>query len=144
MNDAGWEALEHTSDLKLLIRGQSEENLFENAARALLSQIVELESVQVNERRLVKVCCANREERFLDWLRELLYISLVQGFLVQRVIDVRLYEKDEECCLDAVLCGEMIDYDRHRLLHEVKTVTYQDYQYGKKGDTWQASVVFDV
>lgn len=144
MNERRWEALEHTSDLELFIRGQSEEELFVNAAQALLAQIVEPGDVRFLEERKVQIRSETQEERFLDWLRELVYQAVTQGFLVNHVERVRLSQKKETCILEAVLCGEMLDLGRHSLLHEVKTVTYQDFLYGKQGGSWRARVVFDV
>jgi len=144
VNESVWEALEHTSDLELLIRGASEEELFANAAEALLAQIVEPESVGESEQRRIEARSESVEERFLDWLRELLYCVITQGFLVHHADGVRLSKVGDQYRLEAVVCGEMLDLGRHNLLHEVKTVTYQDFLYGKEGDLWRARVVFDV
>lgn len=144
MNECRWEALEHTSDLELFIRGQSEEELFVNATEALLAQIVEPGDVRSIEERKVQIRSETPEERFLDWLRELLYHAVTQGFLINHVERVKLSEKQDACILVAVLCGEMLDLGRHNLLHEVKTVTYQEFLYGKEGNSWRARVVFDV
>jgi len=144
VNESVWEALEHTSDLELLIRGASEEELFANAAEALLAQIVEPESVGESEQRRIEARSESAEERFLDWLRELLYCVITQGFLVHHAEGVRLSKVGDQYRLEAVVCGEMLDLGRHNLLHEVKTVTYQDFLYGREGDLWRARVVFDV
>ena len=144
MNESAWEALEHTSDLELLIRGASEEELFANAAEALLAQIVELEDVRCVKERNLRIRAESVEERFLDWLRELLYCVITQGFLVHHAEGVRLSRLGDQYRLEAVVCGEMLDLGRHNLLHEVKTVTYQDFLYGKEEDLWRARVVFDV
>jgi SHS2 domain-containing protein len=144
VNEKLWEELEHTSDLELLIRGRSEEELFINAAAALLAQIVEPESVGCSQEREIKVSSDSAAERFLDWLRELLYENLTRGFLVKRVKELRLVAEGKEYVAEALLEGQMLDDSRHRLLHEVKTVTYQDFSYGKEGDMWRARVVFDV
>jgi len=139
-----WEALEHTSDLELLIRGSSEEELFANAALALLGEIVEPQSVRPMRRRRLRLKAQSTQERFLDWLRELLYLVMVRGFVVCRAEKVRLARRGGEYILDAVVSGEKLDERRHRLLHEVKTVTYQDFSYGRERGFWQARVVFDV
>jgi len=144
VNESAWEALEHTSDLELVIRGASEEELFANAAEALLAQIVELEDVRCVKERNLRIRAESCEERFLNWLRELLYLNLTKGFLVRRAKVKRLAEEEGEYIAETVVCGEKLDDARHRLLHEVKTVTYQDFLYGKEGNLWRARVVFDV
>jgi SHS2 domain-containing protein len=144
VNESAWEALEHTSDLELLISGASEEELFANAAQALLAQIVEPEGVRCIQERRVRLRAESPAERFLDWLRELLHRVITRGFLVHHAEDVRLSKVGERYRLEAVVCGEMLDLGRHNLLHEVKTVTYQDFLYGREGNLWRARVVFDV
>jgi len=144
VNESAWEALEHTSDLELLIRGASEEELFANAAEALLAQIVEPEGVRCIQERRVQVRAESPAERFLDWLRELLHWVITRGFLVHHAEGVRLSRVGDQYRLEAVVCGEMLDLGRHNLLHEVKTVTYQDFLFWKEGDLWRARVVFDV
>lgn len=144
MNESAWEALEHTSDLELVIRGASEEELFVNAAVALLAQIVEPEGVRCIQERRLHLRAESPAERFLDWLRELLHRVITRGFLVHHAEGVRLSKVGDRYRLEAVVCGEMLDLGRHNLLHEVKTVTYQDFLYGREGNLWRARVVFDV
>ncbi|MBD3286260.1 hypothetical protein GF359_06915 [candidate division WOR-3 bacterium] len=139
-----WESLEHTSDLALLIRAQSEEELLAEAAGAVLAQIVEPKSVDGKTRKTVKVCAESPEERFLDWLREIVFLAATRGFLASAVLHMELSSGDGIYGLEAELSGEMIDTSRHLLLHEVKTVTYQDFFYGKTKSSWQARVVLDV
>ena len=145
MSLSRWEALEHTSDLEVLIYGKSEEELFVNAALALMSQIVELDTVRETKNLDIRMDSQVDDpgEFFLDWLRELLYVSITRGFMICN-LKVKLGKNDNRCSLEAVLRGEYVDHSRHQLLHEVKTVTYQDFFYGLEGSTWKARVVFDV
>ncbi len=144
MTEPRWESLDHTSDLELLIRGQSEEELFANAALAVTGLIVEADDLEDTLERKVEISSESPEERFLDWLRELLYLVYTKGFLVRRVLDVKLGTGAGAYVLGAVVSGDTLDRNRHRLLHEVKTVTYQEFLYGKKNRSWRARVVLDV
>ena len=144
MTEPGWESLDHTSDLELLIRGQSEEELFANAALGVTGLIVEAEDLADAIERKVEISSESPEERFLDWLRELLYLVYTKGFLVRRVLDVKLGTSSGRFVLGAVVSGDKLSSERHRLLHEVKTVTYQEFLYGRENDGWRARVVLDV
>jgi SHS2 domain-containing protein len=139
-----WESLDHTSDLELLIRAQSEEELFANAALALTSLIVEVGDLRDAVERVVEISSESPEERFLDWLRELLYLVYTKGFLPRRVPGLELATRDDKYVLRASLSGDTLDAGRQRLLHEVKTVTYQEFLYGKEKGSWRARVVLDV
>lgn len=143
MNETNWEALEHTSDIELLIRGHSEEELFINSISAILAQIAEAETVGEQNRLEITISAESREELFMDWLREILFLNLTRRFLVKKGESIEL-SAEGGYTVKAVVWGEKMDMEKHELLHEIKTVTYQDFFYGKKDGIWQARVVFDV
>lgn len=144
MTEPNWESLDHTSDLELLIRGQSEEELFANAALAVTGLIVESGDLAGTTEQSIEISSESPEERFLDWLREILYLFYTKGFLTRGISGLELLIRDDKYVLRAVLAGDTLDRNRHRLLHEVKTVTYQEFLYGKDDGSWLARVVFDV
>ncbi len=144
MNETGWKSLEHTSDLELVFFGKSQTELFKNAANGLIAQIVELDDVEVKEYITVSFNSETEKELLLDWLRELLYLVNVRMFLIKEVSRLVACKSANGFKLKAEVGGEKIDENRHQLLHEVKTVTYQDFSYHHEGETWMAQVVFDV
>ena len=46
--------------------------------------------------------------------------------------------------LDAKALGEPLDFERHRLLHEVKAITYHRLTVEKTGAGWLAEVIVDI
>jgi SHS2 domain-containing protein len=85
-----YETFEHTADLGLRVRAETEEALFADAARGLFSMIVpEMDSVQRTQTREFKIAGRERDYLLFDWLNELLYTFDSEHLLFSE-FDVRL------------------------------------------------------
>ncbi len=73
--------LSHTADLGWRIRGATLEELFENAAAALVSTMVDRRTLRRTETREITLESADRESLLVDWLNHLLYLFDVDAFL---------------------------------------------------------------
>lgn len=133
------EFFEHTADVGFQVHAADRAELFQEAARAMFSIIVEnLEDVQPLQHCHVSVSGTDQFLLF-DWLRELLYIHETQRLVFSR-FDVRFTPGG----LVADVVGERMDSARHRLLHEVKAVTYHLFQVESTSDGWKATIVLDI
>ncbi len=135
-----FEFIGHTADVGIRVWASTLPELFSNAAYAMFSIIVDLDSVEEKVSRSIEVKSQNYEELLVEWLRELLYISSVKDHLFKR-FDI---EKLEDTCLKSTCWGEAIDFARHELRTEVKTVTYHQLYVKKSLQGWEAQVVFDI
>ncbi len=114
-----FELMEHTADALLRAYGQTTEERFANAALGMFDIITDLSAVKcVGESRIV-VRNSDIDGLLVDFLTELLYLYEVEGVLV---CDVKVEIRGDT--LEAVVKGEAIDPDRHRIKTEVKAVTY--------------------
>lgn len=135
-----FEFIGHTADVGIKVWGDILPELFSNAAYAMFSIIINLESVEEKLSQVVEVEAPNYEELLVEWLRELLYLSSVKELLFKRFE----IEELEETRLRSTCYGEPIDLNRHELLTEVKTVTYHQLYIKKSSRGWEAQVVFDI
>ncbi|OLD61455.1 MAG: hypothetical protein AUI33_14560, partial [Ignavibacteria bacterium 13_1_40CM_2_61_4] len=94
--------------------------MFQQAATALLSIIVELETVGEKEQREVAIAASDREQLFVRWLTEILYLYDGTGFVGK---DFRI-ESLSGTDLKATVLGEALRPSIHRRLLDVKAVTY--------------------
>ena len=135
--------LDHTSDLKVEIYGRSLADLLVNGAHCILESM--LGECRIAEQRIeeVRVESETKQEFFLDWLRELLYLFSVKGMVPGRVEVVSLKESGGFSVVARVL-GEDYDPDRHGLVVEIKAPTYHQFSMEKTADGCAATVVFDV
>lgn len=134
-----FEFLDHTADIRLFARGRDPQELFTNAGRGMFALIVEESSVRESEERRVSVSGEDWVELFVSWLEELLYLFEAEGWIPRRYHFARLEPPE----LEALVCGEGLDPDRHELMHEVKAVTHHEL-WVKHADGWEAQVILDI
>jgi SHS2 domain-containing protein len=134
------ETFEHTADLGLRIRTAGLEALFEEAAQALFSAIVEdLGTIQPREKFIISKEGDDREYLLFDWLNELLYLFDSNHWLFGR-FEVQI----QNGRLSGTAWGEPLDRNRHLLSHEVKAITYHGLKVEQTGDGWLAEVIVDI
>jgi SHS2 domain-containing protein len=135
-----FETFEHTADLGLRIRAADLNTLFAEAAQALFSVLVEdLDAVMTRQRLQFHLDGAERDYLLFDWLRELLYYFDTQHLLLGR-FEVQVSATG----IDATAWGEPFDGVRHRLLHEVKAITYHGLRVEETAEGWLAEVIVDI
>ncbi len=137
----GFETFEHGADIGIRGIGQSLEEAFVNAAKALFSLMV-LNLEEVNKEREVKLKAQGEtlEELFLDWLNGL----LAQAGMENLVLAEFSCEIKPGYYLEGAAWGERIDPHRHELGEEVKGATYTLLRVEKQGNLWVAQCVVDV
>ena len=130
----------------LRVWGEDWKEVLEEAARGMVSQIVDLESVLVREERELEIKGESAEELILNWLREILY--LIEGGLVFSTFRVKCHNFS---CIDVqsyrftgVLGGEEFDPARHDICTEMKAVTRHGLLLRKRGTCWETFILFDL
>ncbi len=137
-----YETFEHEADVGIAGYGRSLEEAFENAARAMFSVMVELESVAPKERVRIEVEAEEADILLVEWLNELLSQAHLRSMLFSD-FEVRV-EGDGMLRLEGTAKGERIDPERHRLKVEVKAATYSMLEVGREGERYFARCVVDV
>jgi SHS2 domain-containing protein len=135
-----YEVFEHTADLGLRVRGATLNELFADAGRGLFSMIVEnLADVRPVQSAVIEIKGADREYLLFDWLNELLY-RFDSEHQVFSQFEVQVADEG----LHAMVRGEPLDPERHRLDHEVKAITYHGLKVRRTKDAWEAEVIVDI
>jgi len=149
-----WQVFDHTADLGLRVEAASREALFEEAGRAFTALIVEEPDAAVRERERLDVAltASDPADLLFDWLHALLVAFEVRHLLLARFA-VELGAPDERqdpdgrgrgLRLRASAWGEPVDPARHRLVREVKAITYHGLWLRPQGAGWAAEVIVDV
>ena len=135
-----YETFDHTADVGVRVSAPDLAGLFREAARGLLSLLVEdVHSVNPVQRVTIKLQEADREYLLFDWLRELLYLYDAQQFLTCEA-DVELGANG----WTATVQGETADPARHRLAHEVKAITSHGLKLEQLAEGYQAEFIVDI
>lgn len=136
-----YQTFEHTADLGLRVEADSLSELFVEAARGLMSLLVDHpERIEPRETRRIEVASDELDFLLFDWLNELLYRFDTEGWL-GATFEVSV----KDLTLSAVVRGETLDRDRHQPGHEVKAITYHDLAVieSPTGE-WSVEVIVDI
>ncbi len=130
--------LEHTADVMIRVSAPSYEELFTEAARALMTVMygVTAEGTACCE---VSVDSADPEGLIHDFLSEVLFLSEVNS-IVFFAGTIRIRDNT----IRGTLCGETFDPAKHRGGSEVKGISYSGLKIVKEHENYILDVIFDV
>ena len=134
-----FETFEHEADIGIRGFGGSMKEAFENAAVALYSVMVNIDTVNPVEERTVTVSAPDRELLLVEWLNALLAISDIE-----RMVFSKFEVEMEGTTLTGVARGETLDRDRHEPHVEVKGATYHMLSVKEQDGIYTAQCVVDV
>jgi SHS2 domain-containing protein len=140
MSDRKYQVSEHASDLTMRIVGKTEADLLGNSAFALFDFMTDLEKVQPLESLLVEAEGIDQDDLMVNWMRELLYVFQVSGYLLK---EFKIQEiKDKH--VRAEVRGEKFNPDAHEIRQELRSVLYEQCRMEKTGNQWTARLTFEI
>jgi SHS2 domain-containing protein len=135
-----FEFFDHEADLGLAVEAGDLTELFAEGARALTASHTEISAIRPVITRGVKVYVEDRDELFVRWLKEWLYLQNSEGYLAGWVGMTELTET-AACGLAK---GEIRAATRHPVIREIKAVTYHGACIRRTKNGWRAEVILDV
>ncbi len=136
----GYTILEHPADLGIEAFGTTLAEAFEQAARGMMSVIVELPSVECLDSQNVKLEAIDIEQLLVRWLEEVLYRYdgekfVAVKFKVHSISQVRL---------SADIFGESLTAGKHRTKLDIKAVTYHQLIVREDGKGGYVRIFLDI
>ena len=135
-----YELIDHTADLGIHVFGGNPKDLFQNAAMALMDQLVEPVDRFARQEKRITIEGNDWPDLMVNWLREILYLWAGDEIVAQSV----QIESIAENSLVADLRVEPFSPEWHKLKSEIKAVTYHQVQVFDTGNRWEAKVIFDT
>ena len=136
-----YEYLEHTADMGLFVRGESLPDLLKNAAHGLFETIAVVETIDETDSLEVHLTADSVEDLFVRWLDELIFLHETREIFFKRA-DIKTCHETE---VSATLHGEPVNFEKHEVYTEIKSVTYHQLQVVRTCDgSWFAQVIFDL
>ena len=136
-----YEYLEHTADMGLLVRGKSLSDLLQNAAQGLFETIAVVDTVDETDSVEIHLTAESVEDLFVGWLDELIFQHETQEIFFKRA-DIKACS---ETAVAARVYGEPVNFNKHAVYTEIKSVTYHQLQVVRQCDgSWFAQVIFDL
>jgi len=141
---AGYKFLEGivTADLAFEATGKDLNELFTNAALAVLESQARLETVE--PRMAKKVVLENEDigQLLFDFLNEIIFFKDAEQ-LIFKTVKVSI-TRNAKYRLAAVLKGEKIDLKKHKLGNDLKAVTMHKFGIKETPKGWKCRVVIDI
>lgn len=138
--EAGYRILDHPADLGVEARGNTLAETLEQAARGLMSVIVDPDSVRPVESRSVVIEAGDRQQLLVRWLTEVLYLYDGLKFVPR---DFKI-ERLSSQVLEAQVRGEPFDRLRHTVRLDVKAITYHQLEVRRRGSGHWLQVFLDI
>jgi SHS2 domain-containing protein len=132
--------LDHTADLGVKIKGDSLIDLFENAGRTLLHLMFRIRLTKQAD--LIKICVSGNDlaDLMVRWLTEILYLFAGEHLVVTGIN----IESLSPALLKATLRTSPFDPKFHKIIREIKAVTYHQIAVTDETGIWTARVIFDL
>ena len=137
-----YEFLEHTADLKIRATGKTFSEALSEAGKALTKAIAADSKIEPKTEKALIIKINKPEILVHDFLSQLIYLFATEKLLFSE-FDIEIKEAIGYK-LTAKLKGEKYDPTRHRLVKEVKAVTYHDMKVKQEKDKWTIEVVCDT
>jgi SHS2 domain-containing protein len=138
-----YSCFDHTGDVGIEVLAGTREELFAEAAVALVDLAVGWPSVVGRETQQVSISAFELDLLMVDWLSEILFLFDARSWLVARA-QVTIDPAGGLWRLAAALDGEPFDVTRHAVRLAPKAVTYHALEVGEADGRWRARVVLDV
>ncbi|MEM2874053.1 MAG: archease [Candidatus Nanoarchaeia archaeon] len=132
-----------TADIAFEAFGKNLNEVFENSAFALCATMVQPKSMVAKIKKIIKMQNKDINTLLIDFLNELIYYKDAESLLFPKV-KVKIVEKNGIYLLTAEVAGEKIDFQKHKVLADVKAATWHLFELQKKGKAWRAQVVLDI
>ena len=135
-----YETFDHTADVGIRVAAPDLPGLFVEAARGLLSLLVDdVGTVEPKLELSIRLEETDLAYLLFDWLRELLYLYDARHLLIG-ACEVSI----EAGVLLAKIRGETYDPTRHSLAHEVKAITSHGLFVRQEVDGFKAEYIVDI
>ena len=131
-----------TADILFDAFGETLEECFSNAGKAVFEVMSDTSIVKPDEREEFEITSKDEKSLLFDFLNELIYLSDCRKMFFSS-FNLKITRTDSGLSLKAVCFGEKINPKRHELRTEVKACTYHSMDVKKNGK-WRARVLLDV
>ncbi len=135
-----FEIIEHPADVGCIAHGATLEELFANAALALVTLACDPAGIAEREQRDIAATGADTEALLYAWLAEILAVADAERLVFRRVEVSELTASR----VRGAAYGEPFDKQKHRAGTYIKAVTYHQFHVEQTPQGWRAQVFLDV
>ena len=132
-----------TADAPFEAWESSLENLFISCAEATINVMIkDLDSIEKKCKREISLQAKKIDLLLFNFLEEFIFYKDADNLLLK--VDEIKIEKNGGYRLTAQLSGEEIDYEKHEMAVDVKSVTFHHFSVQETEMGWKAKVILDT
>ena len=135
MANKNYEILDHPSDVRVRVFGDTKEELFLNAMEGM-NAVLKPDLLKKTTNRRVAVNSYDLNALLVDFLSEVLYLSQVNKEIYIDVVFNKFSDKELE--------GELKGNKVESFSEDIKGVTYHDLKIEQKNGSYEAVILFDI
>ena len=139
-NSLGYEVIDHTADLGIVVKGADLKDLFIRAAYAMTDLMVRGHAGTRGEERELVATGEDLPDLMVRWLSEILYLFAGEH-LVVRAIEIGSISPIR---LQSTLSVTPFKKGYYRIIREIKAVTYHQISVERARNGWEARIIFDI
>lgn len=128
-----------TADIAFEVENENLNQLFIEAAQALFEVMADLSTIEPKVEKVVELSAGSTDKLLFNWLSELVFLKDRDYFLFSK-FKVEINQNE----LKARIKGENINPQKHKLIVDVKAVTYHSFYLKQENGLWKAQVVLDI
>jgi SHS2 domain-containing protein len=135
-----YQIIDHTADLGIIVKGPDIKSLFVVAAQAMTDIMVKGD---IRDRKVIRDVLVEGEDfpdLMVRWLGEILYLFEGEN-LILNSIEIKSISPVQ---VKSTLTLTSFEPKYHKVLREIKAVTYHQISVDKTNDGWETRVIFDI
>ncbi len=131
------------ADVAFEAYGKTLNELFDHAAEATCSLMVEFSTIQPRITKEISLTTDTIEKLLFDFLSEIIFLKDAERILFCS-IQTTITEENKKIHLKATLKGDKINPQQQKLGSDVKAVTYHLFEVKKDDKLYKARVILDI
>jgi SHS2 domain-containing protein len=135
--------LEHTTDVLIEAYGENLDEVFSNAAKALVDTMIDIDKVNGGSSVEFELKGSDLENLLYNWLEEVL-LKVEIDEMVFSSFDLKITESNGKYRLRGIGKGESLDLKKHKPKTEVKAPTYHRMHIRKEKGKFRAQFLLDI
>ena len=117
--------LDHKTDALVESYGNDINEAFENATLAMMDLMIDLDTIDTVYEESISVIGEDYEKLLYNWLESILLKSCIDQILFKS-FHVNISRNTSGFILNSTVCGEKLNYNKHKLKIEIKSPTYNE------------------
>jgi SHS2 domain-containing protein len=130
------------ADTAFTVKGKNEEELFVNAAKALVMSMADISRINAKKKRKFNLKSNKLDTLLFDFLSELLLYKDSENLLFSSFKIV--ISRNKSWKLEAECLGELANPKKHKISTDIKAITMHMFEVNKTDEGYEARIVVDI